>query len=77
MADLPAFVALYKPAARANPASPAWHDIDGFRIKRVWPSPEADWRRLSPAEWANALLQIRDWQLRRFSSMPAANDDVY
>jgi hypothetical protein len=77
MANLPAFVALYTPAARANPVSPAWHDIDGFRVKRVWPKPERHWRNLSPSEWANALVQIRDWQLRRFASMPAANDGTY
>ena len=77
MSNLPAFVALYTPAPRANPASRAWHDIDQFRVKRVWPRPEPDWRTLSPAEWANALLQIRDWQLRRFSSMSAANEDKY
>jgi hypothetical protein len=77
MANLPAFVALYTPAPRANPVSPAWHDIDGFRVKRVWPKPERHWRNLSPSEWANALVQIRDWQLRRFSWMPAANDGSY
>lgn len=32
MSNLPAFVALYTPASRANPVSPAWHDIDGFRV---------------------------------------------
>ena len=77
LANLPAYVSLYTPAPRANPASPAWHDIDGFRVKRVWPKPEPSWRTLSPGEWANALVQIRDWQLRRFSSMPAANDEAY
>jgi hypothetical protein len=77
MAKLPAFVALYTPAPRANPVSPAWHDIDGFRVKRVWPKPEAKWRTLSPGEWANALVQIRDWQFRRFVSEAAANDGVY
>ena len=77
MSNLPAFVALYTPASRANPVSPAWHDIDGFRVKRVWPKPEAKWRTLSPGEWANALVQIRDWQLRRFSSQIASNDDIY
>lgn len=40
MAGLPAFVALYSPASRANPASPAWHDIEEFRVRRVWPKPE-------------------------------------
>jgi len=77
LANLPAYVSLYTPAPRANPASPAWHDIDGFRVKRVWPKPEPSWRTLSPDEWANALVKIRDWQLRRFSSMPAANDETY
>lgn len=77
MANLPAFVSLYTPAPRANPASPAWHDIDLFRVKRVWPKPEAHWRSLSPAEWADALVQIRDWQLRRYSSRPAANDEIF
>ncbi|RSC15094.1 hypothetical protein [Burkholderia cenocepacia] len=77
MAGLPAFVALYSPASRANPASPAWHDIEEFRVRRVWPKPEKRWRRLSPAEWAEALVQIRDWQLKRFSSQHAANDPAY
>ncbi|WP_114810818.1 hypothetical protein [Paraburkholderia kururiensis] len=77
MAGLPAFVALYSPANTANPASPAWHDIESFRVRRIWPKPEKCWRRLSPAEWAAALVQIRDWQLRRVSSQVAANDTVY
>lgn len=77
MADIPAFVALYSPAATANPASPAWHDIEAFRVRRVWPRPENSWRQLSPAEWAAALVQIRDWQIRRFSSQLAANDAAY
>ncbi|VWB88386.1 hypothetical protein [Burkholderia lata] len=74
MANLPAFVALYTPALQANPASPAWHDIDGFRVRRVWPKPEASWRSLTPGQWANALLQIRDWQLRKYVSRAAEND---
>lgn len=77
MANLPAFVALYTPADRPNPASPAWHDIEQFRVRRLWPNPEGDWRTLSPLEWAEALVQVRDWQLRRFSSQSAANDENY
>jgi hypothetical protein len=77
LSGLPAFAVLYNPARHANPVSPAWHDIDAFRVKRVWPCPEASWRILSPHEWANALVQIRDWQLRRFSSRVAANDSMY
>lgn len=77
MANLPAFVALYTPAQQANPISPAWHDIDGFRVRRVWPKPEASWRSLTPEQWANALLRIRDWQLRKYVSRPPANDSNY
>lgn len=39
-ANLPTFVALCTLAKQANPVNPAWHDIDGFRVKRVWPKPE-------------------------------------
>lgn len=77
MANLPAFVSLYTPSSQANPASPAWHDIDGFRVKRVWPKPEARWRSLTPSQWADALVEIRDWQLRRFSKRAAENDAHY
>jgi len=77
MANLPAFVSLYTPSSQANPASPARHDIEGFRVKRVWPRPEANWRSLTPSEWADALVQIRDWQLRKFASETAANDGQY
>lgn len=77
MANLPAFVSLYTPSPRANPASPAWHDIDGFRVRRVWPRPEPKWRSLTPGQWADALVQIRDWQLRKYSSRAAANDLLY
>ncbi len=77
LANLPAFVALYSLSERANPASPAWCDIDEFRVKRVWPNPERGWRTLSPSEWAEALVKIRDWQFRRFSAEVAENDDRY
>lgn len=77
MADLPAYVALYTPARRPNPSDPMWPDIAGFRVKRLWPRPERTWRTLTPRQWANALLQIRAWQLRRFEVKAAANDDAY
>jgi hypothetical protein len=77
LANLPAFVALYTPAANANPTAPAWNDIDAFRVKRVWPKPEPEWRNLSPQQWAEALVNIRDWQLRRFVNQAAANDEMY
>jgi hypothetical protein len=77
MAGIPAYIALYTPATHANPSNQDWPDIAHFRIKRIWPSPEPAWRTLSPSEWAQALVQIRDWQLRRFHAAEAANDSTY
>src|SRR4051812_13504576 len=48
LADIPAFVALYTHADRPNPSNANWPDISQFRIKRIWPHPEASWRTLSP-----------------------------
>lgn len=76
-ADLPAYVALYSHSTDANPADDKWPDIAGFRIKRVWPFPERRWRRVSPDEWASALVQIRSWQLRKYLRQDAANDAQY
>jgi hypothetical protein len=77
MADIPAFVALYTHAVERNPANENWPDIEQFRVQRVWPHPEASWRTLTPQEWANALIKIRNWQLRRFQQQEAANDARY
>lgn len=77
MAGIPAYIALYTPAAFPNPSNLAWPDIAHFRIKRIWPSPEPTWRTLTPNQWADALIQIREWQLRRFQTAEAANDPQY
>jgi len=77
LADIPAFVALYTHAEYPNPSNTNWPDIDHFRIKRIWPHPEDGWRTLTPDEWANALLKIRGWQLRRFQVQEPANDPKY
>ncbi|WP_416047929.1 hypothetical protein [Cupriavidus basilensis] len=77
LADVPAYVALYTPAAHANPTNPNWSDIESFRVRRLWPHPEQRWRVLTPTQWAQALVQIRGWQLRRFAQREAANDARY
>lgn len=77
LADIPAYVALYTHAERPNPSNHNWPDIEQFRIKRIWPRPEESWRTLSPNEWAQALVRIRGWQLRRFEVQEAANDAKY
>lgn len=77
LANIPAFVALYTLSERANPSNKNWPDIASFRVKRLWPSPEAGWRTLTPQQWAEALLKIRGWQLRRFDVKEAANDSKF
>jgi hypothetical protein len=72
-AKIPAYLLLYERAAAANPADPRWPDLAGFRVKRLWPRTERGWRRLTPGEWAVALLQIRAWSARRLN-VEAAND---
>lgn len=75
-ARLPAYVVLYREGSRANPADPSQFDIEQFRVRRLWPVPEAQWRTLAPAEWAQALLQIREWAAQRLDA-EAANDADY
>ena len=77
LADVPAYVALYTPAPEANPSNGNWSDIEGFRVQRLWPQPEDRWRSLTPTQWAQALVRIRDWQMRRFAVREAANDPTY
>src|SRR5690349_18555015 len=36
-------------------------DFAGFRVRRLWPQPEIDWRLLTPVEWAHGLLAMRDY----------------
>jgi len=77
LANVPAYVALYTSAPEANPTNPNWSDIEHFRVQRLWPRPETGWRVLTPGQWAQALVQIRGWQMRRFEVRAAANDDRY
>lgn len=75
-AMIPAYCVLYRLGSSKNPADPTHWDIDQFRVKRLWPRPDAEWRSLSPEEWAAALLQIRAWAAQRLDAQ-AANDPFY
>lgn len=76
LARLPAYAVLYHPAGYCNPADPTQFDIDRFRVRRLWPCPEREWRTLNPLEWAEALLKIRQWAAMR-TDREAANDALY
>lgn len=61
LADLPCFVVLYTLSRSPNPYDAQWQDIDQFRVKRLHPKPEHKWRILSPKEWAETLVRLRQW----------------
>jgi len=73
---LPCYCVLYKCSKKVNPADPTWPDIDYFRIKRVWPKPDKNWRIVQPNEWADALIKIRSWASIKIDAK-AANDANY
>jgi hypothetical protein len=74
-AKIPCYVVLFTPAAAPNPADPRCHDIERFRVKRLWPQPEREWRDLSPGEYATGLLKLREWSASHLDE--AANDETY
>lgn len=75
-AGIPAYVILYAHADSANPADRRWRDVRSFRIRRLWPRPESRWRVLTPKQWADGLLRIREWAAKRLDQ-EAANDPQY
>jgi hypothetical protein len=75
-AGIPCYCVLYTMDTKRNPADPTCQDISKFRIRRLWPAPEAGWRSVTPEEWAKALLNIRSWAGERVGAEPA-NDEFY
>lgn len=59
--DLPCYVVLYTLSEKRNPAALEWEDIEKFRVKRLWPKPEHEWKIYTPEEWAENLLLLRKW----------------
>lgn len=57
-AGIPAFILLYTPNGRKNPADDCWPDIHSFRARRIWRT-ETDWKVMTPDEWAKFLLRLR------------------
>lgn len=58
---LPAFVVLYRKSNERNPADDAAHDIIGFRVRRLHPNEQRYWTELTPQQWAEKLVKMRDW----------------
>ena len=62
---IPALIVLWTPAETRNPADASQFDIKSFRVKRIWPEPETDWEVLTPKEYAQKLLAMRQWQIKK------------
>lgn len=67
-ANLPCFVVLYTLSDELNPYDKQWYDIASFRVKRLWPKSENNWREFSPQKWAENLLIMREWQAKKLDS---------
>ena len=65
---VPAYCLLYTPSNEPNPASPEHPDILKFRVKRLWPNPETNWREISPEQWCRGLCELREWSAKRLDS---------
>lgn len=61
-ADLPCFVVLYTLAQENNPVDSQWKDIEMFRVMRLYPQPERNWRIMTPKAWAENLMSMRKYQ---------------
>ena len=58
-ANIYAFTLLYTPSKTAkNPAAKQWPDVEKLRVKEIYPG-KTPWKELSPAEWADVLLNMR------------------
>jgi hypothetical protein len=64
-ANIPCFVVLYTLSDDRNPADYSAYDIDIFRVRRLHPVEEKDWRILTPKEWAETILAMREWSANR------------
>ncbi len=58
---MPAYVVLYTLSDKVNPADSDWNDITSFRIRRLYPNPDRQWRVVTPKQWARGLLEARRW----------------
>lgn len=66
LADIPAFVVLYRVSETArNPFAADYPDIVGFRIRRLYPTLEGAFREYTCREYAVWLQQLRDVQSRK------------
>lgn len=62
LCNIPALVVLYKlDEDFPNPANERFQDICSFRVKRIHPKEQKEWETLTPSEYAERLLRVRQW----------------
>lgn len=66
---LPAYVVLYRKSRESNPADPAANDISGFRVRRIHPHEQQFWIELTPQQWAEKLVKLRDWSAAKMDEV--------
>lgn len=66
---VPAYVLLYETGNERNPAAPDHFDIVSFYYRRIWPTPEANFKKVTPQEWAEGLCTLRGWAAKRVDLM--------
>jgi hypothetical protein len=64
MSHLPAYLVLYSLADRPNPFDPGCQDIDLFRVCRKYPDPDENCQILTPQEYAQRLIRMRNFGFR-------------
>ena len=69
--EMRAYILLYKLSNDRNPADTRWQDIEEFRVRRIWPEPETEWKLMKPIEWAQTLVKIREWAATPLDKVPA------
>lgn len=59
-AGIAGYTVLYKKSAARNPRdNKGRHDIEQFRVRRVHPAPERDFKLMAPDEYAEMLNELR------------------
>ena len=66
---IPALLVLWTPAETYNPADARQPDIASFRVRRLWPEPETKWCVLTPRQYAQMLLRMRQEQIRKLEAI--------
>ena len=61
-ARLTCFVVLYTLSNNPNPADKRWKDVSKFRVKCLYPKNQHEWEELTPQEWTEKLLKVREWE---------------